>query len=270
MEVQIRRREEISHLPTKVINEAKVFLGSHFDGRIPLSGLSKKEEHKYLPPIVGVDPNHPEFTQRVKDFWATMGFLVPSGGVVLTAGIDKETEEPYNLEDWIKFKWCQKHRLVANSQKEMEQDPRKKFYIFNPLEDAQRKHSEIQLRKQADVEFMKASKDIEKGKRIIRMMDSLLNPDSLTEIQIENKLYDLKNESPEKFLRIASDKKLDVKASLQEMLDVGILRKVGNQIIYIDQVVGETMDDAVAWYTNTRNSAVVTDLKAKLNELKVG
>lgn len=268
MEVQIRRREEVSHLPTKVLNEARIFIGSHLENGHPMRGLSREDEKKYLPPIIGVQPDHPTWEQKCREYWAEMGFLVPSGGVVLDVTVDPETKEPRKLDDWIKYQWVKKHKLVAHSEKAMENDPRKKFWIFNPEEATRRKNKEIQGRKAADVEFIKAAKDPEKGRRIIRMLKGNINPDILSDQQVENELYDLKNDDPVNFYKIASDKKLDVKAELMELLAFDVLRRVGNQIIYIDQVIGETIDDAVAWYQNPKNSNVVTTLKAKLKELK--
>lgn len=266
MEVQIIRREEISHLPTKVLNESKIFLGSHFDGRAPLKGLSDEEEKKYLPQIIGVGVDHPEFTSKAREFWATMGFLVPVGGVVLDITTD-ENGHPYNIEDWLKYKWALRHKQVAANKQTLEKDPRKKFYIHDRNEAERRKHATIQVQKQADIEFIKACQDMTKARRIVRMMDNVVDPDTLSEHQVENKMFDLKNSEPERFLSIAKDSKLDVKAEIQQMIDAQILRKVGNQIIYIDQMIGESMNDAVAWMQNQRNSTIVADLKAKLKEM---
>lgn len=268
MQVQIRRREEISHLPTKVINESKIFLGSHYDGRQPLRGLSEELEKKYLPNLLGVSATHPDFSKKTRDFWAEMTILVPSSGVVLDITMDEESKEPYNLEDWIKYKWALKHKLVAENQSALENDPRKKFYIYNPDEETARKHQSIQKRKAADVEFIKATKDPAKAKRIVRMMDNILNPDAMSEAQVENRLFDLKNEKPDEFLRIAKDSNLDVKAEIQELVSYEILTMVGPQVIYIDQVIGQNLEEAVIWYKDKQNSSLVAQLKAKLSEYK--
>lgn len=270
MEVQIRRREEISHLPTKVINESKVAIGSHFDGRAPLSGLSKEDEKKYLPDIVGVGPDDPSFTQKVREYWATLTIPVPMIGTILDVTTD-ENGEPFstNLEDWIKFQWAKKHKLVAMNEKEMKEDPRKQYYIYNPEDEINRQNQELQVKMKADAAFIKVlqSKDIDRVKSIIRIMD-VINPDNLTDKAAQNKLYQLKEDKPQEFLVVATDKKLEVKAQIQELINQEILRKVGGQIIYIDQVIGETINDAVAWYTDARNSQTVADLKAKLKEMK--
>lgn len=267
MQVQIRRREEISHLPTKVINESKIFLGSHFDGRQPLRGLSKEDEAKYLPDMIGVSANHPDFSAKAREYWANMGFLVPSTGVVLDITVD-EDGNPYNLEDWISHQWALRHKLVADSKDSLENDPRKKFYIHNPEEENQRKNSSVQVRKAADVEFIKAAKDMDKARRIVRMLDGNINPDAMSEVQVENRLFDLKNEKPKEFLAIARDTNLDVKAEIQEMVEYEILQRIGNQVVYIDQVIGQSLEEAVVWFKDKKNSSIVTQLRAKLSEFK--
>jgi len=267
MEVQVLRREQVSHLPTEVINESKVFLGSHFVRRQPLKGLSDEEERKYLPRILGISPEHPEFERRSQDFWAEMGFLVPSSGVVLDV-TKNEDGTPYNLEDWIKYQWALKHKLVAINEQELLRDPRKKFYIRDPQEQDRLKNATIQSMKAADVEFIKATKDPAKARRIIRMMTKTVNPDTLNDAQAENVLYDIKQKDPVTFYKIASDSKLDVKAEIMELVELDVLRKIGNQVIYIDDIIAETFDDAVIWYQNPKNSSIVATLKAKLNEVR--
>lgn len=267
MEVQILRREEVSHLPNTVINEAKVFLGSHFVGRQPLKGLTDEEEKKYLPQLIGVSANHPEFAARVRMFWADMGFLVPSVGKVLDTTVD-ENGEPYNVEDWIRYRWAKVHKYVAANENEMKKNPRKKFYIRDPEEQDRLKNATIQAMKQADIEFIKATKDPSKTRRIIRMLRKDINPDYLNDSQAENELYDLKQKDPVEFFKIASDTKLDTKAEITELIGLEILRRVGNQIIYIDEIVAESLEDAVLWYQNPKNSSIVATLKAKLNEIR--
>ena len=53
------------------------------------------------------------------------------------------------------------------------------------------------------------------------------------------------------------------------MVSLEILRKIGNQIIYIDEILGETMKDAVIQLTDKKNSGKLMELKAKLKEAKV-
>ena len=97
------------------------------------------------------------------------------------------------------------------------------------------KNNKIQLRKDADKMFIKSSADVKNMKRILRLITSI-NPDRLTDDQIENQLYEIKDKNPAKFLKIASDKNLEIKAEIEEMVTAGVMRKIGNQIIFIDDI----------------------------------
>jgi hypothetical protein len=123
-------------------------------------------------------------------------------------------------------------------------------------------------KKDADKEFIKASSDKKKMIWILRLMSNT-NPDNLSTEQIENTLYDLKEADPKKFLKIATDKQLGMKAEIEEMVNAGVLRKIGNQIVFIDEVLGDTMDDTIVHLKEKKNSGKLTILRAKLKELTV-
>ena len=52
------------------------------------------------------------------------------------------------------------------------------------------------------------------------------------------------------------------------MVSLEILRKIGNQVVYIDEILGDTMEDAVIRLTDKKNSGKLMELKAKLKEAK--
>ena len=101
---------------------------------------------------------------------------------------------------------------------------------------------------------------------ILRLMSNT-NPDVMSREQLENSLYDLKEKEPKKFLKIAKDKNLSLKAEVEEMVSAGVLRKIGNQIIFIDEILGDTLDDTILHLKDKKNSGKLTILRAKLKEL---
>ncbi len=101
---------------------------------------------------------------------------------------------------------------------------------------------------------------------MFRLLGSI-NPDTLTREQVENLLYDIKEKSPKKFIKVAQDKHLELKAEIETMVSAGVLRKIGNQVIFIDEVLGETMDDTVIHLNDKKNSGKLTTLRAKLKTL---
>ena len=53
------------------------------------------------------------------------------------------------------------------------------------------------------------------------------------------------------------------------MVTAGVLRKIGNQVIFIDEVLGDTLDNTVVYLKDKKNSSTLTVLRAKLKELAV-
>ena len=93
-------------------------------------------------------------------------------------------------------------------------------------------------------------------------------PETLTEMEVENQLYDLKNADPAKFLKYSTDKNLDVRAEIEEMIQANVLRTIGNQIIYGDDTIAENMTDAIVYFNNKKNSGQVNAMRAQLKDAK--
>ena len=256
----LRRKEINNHLPKEVLAEAVSKLSSVYVNRQPLKGLSASDEKKYLNGILDVAPDHVDWPKHIKRYWAEMTIPVGFTGVELEVGTNKDGD-PINIIDWIKYQFALKHPHVAISQKEM--TGRQRFYIYDTSRAEQNKFNDIQFRKDADKEFIKLSSDKKGMKRVLRLISNI-NPDRLTDEQIETALYDIKTKEPKRFVKIAMDKNLEVKAEIEEMVSVGVLRKIGNQIIFIDEVLGETMEDTVIFLKNKKNSGKLPTLRAKL------
>ena len=75
---------------------------------------------------------------------------------------------------------------------------------------------EVRLKKDADKEYIKASNDEKTMNRLIRVL-SASKPDNMNLDQKETLLYELKGKSPAKFIKVARDKHLELKAEIEEM-----------------------------------------------------
>jgi len=261
----IRRKDLDSHLPKAVRAEATTKLSSVYVNRQPLHGFSADENKKYLNGILDVAPDHPDWPRYVKQFYADLTIPVGFTGVELEVGLDGNNN-PLNIMDYIKYNFALKHPHVALTKEEMDANFNKRFYIQDLTREDKVKNNEIKLKKDADKEFIKLSSSLPNMKRVLRLM-SESNPERMTDEQVENSLYELKNKNPKKFLRIATDKHLELKAEIDEMITAGVLRKIGNQVIFIDEVLGETVDDTVIYLKDKKNSGKLTVLRAKLKEL---
>lgn len=265
--VTIRRKDVLNHLPKAVRAEAVIKLSSVYVNRQPLKPFSEEDEIKYMKGYLDVSPDHMEWPKYSKEFWANLTIPVGFTGVELEIGLDKN-KLPLKIDDFIKYQFALKHPHVALTKEEMDKDFLKRFYIQDLTRDDKVKNNKIQLRKDADKMFIKASSDLKNMVRILRLI-SPGNPDRLTPDQIENQLYEIKDKDPAKFLKIASDRNLEMKAEIEEMVTASVLRKIGNQIIFIDDILGDTLDNAVVYLRDKKNSSTLTILRAKLKELTV-
>ena len=265
--VYLRHKEILNHLPKAVRAEAVMRISSVYVNRQPLKGFTLEEEKEYMQEVLDVTPDHVDWPKHSKQFWAELSIPVGFTGVELDISTD-ENGKPVNIMDYIKYRFALKHPHVALTKEEMDLDFSKRFYIHDLIRDDKVKNNQIQFKKDADKEFIKVSSNSKSMKRILRLMSNT-NPDRMTSEQIENTLYEIKNTSPKKFVRIARDKNLELKSEIEELVSAGVLRKIGNQVIFIDEVLGDTVEDAVVHLKDKRNSGKLTILRAKLKELSL-
>jgi hypothetical protein len=263
--VILRRKEVMNHLPKEIRAGAKVKLGSMFVDRLPLRGVEGKEEEKLLKNFVDVPPGHQEWPAKTKDFWASLSLKIPFEGVELNITVD-ENGNPNNVMDYIYYKWCLKHKHVAITEDEMSRDSNKRFYIYDPAKDLLKKNERVQVKKDADKEFIKISADDKTMRMLLRVLTGG-NPDRLTKIELENNLYDYKEREPARFLKYAKDKNLEIQAEIEEMIEKSVLRRIGNQVIFQDETIGEDMTDAIIYFKNSKNSGQVNNMRAYLKEV---
>ena len=263
--VYLRRQDLDGHLPKAVRAEATMKLSSVFVNRQPLKGFSLEEEKKYMQGVLDVNPDHVDWPKHSKLFWAELTIPVGFTGVELEVGTN-EDGSPISIMDYIKYNFALKHPHVALTKEEMNKEFNKRFYIQDLTREDKVKNNSIKLKKDADKEFIKVSSNLNNMKRILRIMSNS-NPDRMTDDQVENALYEIKNKEPKKFIKIAIDKNLEIKAEIEEMVSSGVLRKIGNQVIFIDEVLGDTTDDTVVYLKDKKNSGKLTLLRAKLKEL---
>ena len=260
--ITILRKEPEGPLPKEIRAESRMYISSVYVNRQPLKGITPAEEKKYLNGILDVGPEHVDWPKHVKNYWANMSIMVGYGGVELDISTTKD-DEPVHIEDWVRYKWLIKHPHVALNKDDM--IGKMRFFVKDAQRDLRSANNRIQVMKDADKEFIKLSDLKEEMRRVYRLMAND-NPDKLTDLEIENRLYALKTEKPEKFVRIATDRHLKMKSEIEEMISTEILRKIGNQIIYQDEILGDTLQDTVIHLNDKKNSGKLTTLRAKLKE----
>ena len=262
--VWLRRKENtLEHLPEAVRISAQTRLGSVFVGRQPLKGVEGEEAKELFKGILPVDSSHQDWPHYVNRYWIELSVKVPFEGVELEVGKDGDGK-PYNIDDYLTYRFALKHPHCAESKDGLLSKNR--FYLHDPKRDEMEKAKVVRLRKDADKEYIKASNDEKTMDRLIRLLSNS-KPDNMNVDQKETLLYELKGKSPAKFIKVARDKNLELKAEIEEMVSAGVLRKIGNQVIFIDEVLGETTEDTIVYMKDKKNSGTLTTLRAKLKEV---
>jgi hypothetical protein len=86
-------------------------------------------------------------------------------------------------------------------------------------------------------------------------------------MEVENSLYDYKEKQPARFLKFALDSNLEIQAEIEEMIEASVLRRIGNQVIFQDETIGEDMTDTIVYFKNKKNSGQVNIMRARLKEI---
>ena len=80
------------------------------------------------------------------------------------------------------------------------------------------------------------------------------------EITLETEL----DADPTQFLMYAQDKNIEHQAFIQDCLTHDVLRQVGNTYLNGDEAIGDSLEEAVLYLKDKKNSSVYTTLKARL------
>ena len=134
------RRKAITLLPGQEQGDLKKKIGSYFKDGTTARALSPEQEAKYLPSLIGSDPNKQDWAVKTDLYWKNIAVPIPHGvGLKLEIGVKYENETdaaakknglPINVANWILYQHCKKYNKVANSIEEVGKSPNIEFYIF--------------------------------------------------------------------------------------------------------------------------------------------
>jgi hypothetical protein len=267
--VYIRRRPNNTKLPDELYYEATRKIGGSYarGSNDVLRGLNPEEEEKYLPEILGVGPKEPGWRKAKQDFWSDISVTVASGeGTKLDISLDSH-DEPVNLNDWLIWKFIQKHVDVANSEEELSDNFQCKYFIYDPKKNQEVNVANMKQQKAATIEFLKISDNTAKMQQILRLLGydtRLLSDDKPETAELELKKF--VDKTPQRFLEVASDENLEMKSFLEECVSNNVIEKIGNVYLDGDQVLGNSLKEAVLWLNDKAHSKTLTVLKSRLEQ----
>jgi len=274
-EVWIHRVEEIV-LPGYDPADRVLKIGSAFAGngsRDVLRGLTREEEKKYLPPLLGIPATSEDWERATKDYWASISVSVPPEGRKLEVGMIGK--EPINVEDYILYRYCLVYGRVANTKDDVKKSPQKiKFFLYSKEDEIKKDYNSLQEKRKAFAVAMELSADRKIVRHILwaeKEALGIVNPDSLQDKEQDIKFFDLVERNPKCLVKYKNDSLLKFKAFIMKALSLGFLTKVPNTetIMYtLDGsaiTLGDTFIEAAAYFSKAEGESLYKNIVAKVN-----
>ena len=264
--VFIKRRIANNNIPKESFIGTNATIGATMDrSGNTNTGLSFDEEKKLMPRILGVQYDSVDYNKKLNYFFADLRIKVAYGEQV-ELDISNDGEGNYRKPlDYIKYKFALANtEEVAKSKEECVGN--KKFYIYDPNLKLAQDYDKLSAKKDAYKEFLKVASDNKKINTIMAVLG--LNTKGLSDKEKELKLEDFVNNNPDTFITTVKDKDLETKAFIEDLISAQIVQKVGNSILDGDEVLGGSLQEAVLFLNDKKNSETFVKLKARLEAFK--
>lgn len=242
------------------------------------SGLTFEEIDLLMPRILDIPKEDRNFRLEVRKFFQSIVTRIPYGrGLELEIGMSKSNTEPLSesnlpleVMDFIRWRHAMGHPKVARNLKDAQGDQLKEFYIFDKDDVIRESASLDALKDEALTSYMTIKNDNEK---IIQMLTLLnVDPKSFKGKNAEalrlQALRDKATNDATSFVKVYKLDNFEDRFRVQSMMNAGILRKIGEQIVDAEttEVIGHTMEEAIYFFKDSTKSSQITILKQKLQE----
>ena len=197
---------------------------------------------------------------------------------VVMGNIDEEEiykyGKPIKSEDYLLWIYSREYRDVANTPNDIDKSPFIRFYIHDENIVKKQREALVDLAMTAQGKLIDIVKS-ENSSVLIYNILCVLQPDIIATIdtysdkELQVRLFTLIGDKPKEFIEISSDKNLHTKALIEELLYKRIIRKLPNTDVIVDIEdptikIGDTTNDAVAWFNLDVNSAKISEYKLRL------
>jgi hypothetical protein len=221
------------------------------------TGLTADDE-KYYEEALGLKPG--ELSRHSK--WWTDVFNVEHGLKLFnTKSTTLVLDNPLNQ---IKYKVLNASSKVATSEIE-KGNPNVEFYIVDEEAKALKESEQFDYEMESYELIFKLSP--EKKRQALRLFGKT-GVDSLSESMVKAELIKESKKDAKMFISILSNKKLETRLLVEELLDYRILTRKGNYFMNGDDVIANSTDEAVEYFEDLKNQSVVLALQTKLKKLK--
>lgn len=221
------------------------------------TGLTPEEAEKYGK-LLGADLSDIFDHDRPHPFWGSQAgkIKLPNQTVIF------DTSKP---SDFVKVKNMKASKMVANSQKELDEGlwPDAEFVIYSEQEQVEIKASKIQKKNKCIK--MLSSLTSEQQKDIAQIL-SQKSFKGLTQDFLDVEIDKLIADDPDEFLRIANmDKKETyIRAAILEAVHRNVMQKEGVSYYYMGDKVASDYEDTVKYFLDPQNQKIKVAILEKI------
>ena len=180
---------------------------------------------------------------------------------------------PISVADYLLYRHCLVYRGVANDAKYMNKSSYIRFYLYSKEEIERDKRIKYDLERKAMKLYSAIVADKDRVEDVLFILGKgteVMNAVDETDKQMM--LLEQYKSEPGKFLEVASDKNLEKKGLIEKLIVNNVLRRLDNTEVIVEsvdasKVIGNNMNDAIAYFANSTNKAVVSELISKYKGL---
>jgi len=189
--------------------------------------------------------NFPDgYLKPQSDFWDSFTIWINDSGELR---LDTEGSP----EDELKYYFLRNHKDVAQGLKDRK--PSADYVLLQEETEAKEQNVKARIKRKAMVEFSKLTPS--QMRKALRLYG--YNSTNVSEEIVENRLFDLVEENPQRFLTIwVNNTNKDIQFLIEEAVAKNILRKNKTMYKYGTDVIGSTLDDAIIYLSNPVNNDV--------------
>ena len=172
-------------------------------------------------------------------YWKTFAVKLSGNELIL------HTEFPL---DELQYFFLRNHKLVANGLADMK--PGAAYVIINKDSEAQESNKIAKRKRDAIKEFDKLS--LEEMRKALRLYG--FKTDTMSAELVENKLFEMVEKDPDSFFKKwVNNKDKEVEFLIQSAIAKNIMRKTRNVYYYGTDIIGNSLDDTIAYLNNKAN-----------------
>lgn len=181
--------------------------------------------------------------------------------------------KPIDSEAYLVWLYCLNYSHVAKRISDLDNSTKIRFYITDVEETRRLDEVEFNLTSKADELYIKTIADIKTVDSVLKI--AAMYNEGMTEVERKKALKGFSVVNPSKFISIVSDKNLQAKVRIEDMIRKGVLKRLSDSAIIVDPndnsiVIGNSINEAMAYFSegNTVNKAQASEYITRYKSLK--